>query len=86
MRVCNNHSGIYYRTTIPMTVKNKMWDGKDLKNTHFEHGFLNITFYYWEFRKNAVVSFHQFDLMNASFNCARFDSTIHVDGSDLRCL
>ena len=22
--------------------------------------------------------------MNASFNCARFDSTIHVDGSDLR--
>ena len=33
--LCNNHSGIYYRTAIPMTFKNKIWDGKDLKNTPF---------------------------------------------------
>ena len=35
--------------------------------------------------KYATVSFHQCNLINASFTGARFDGTIHFDGSDLRC-
>ena len=82
----------YYRTTIPMMFKNKIWDGNDLSSTHFEHSitfkqcsFVNVKFESCEFKKNVVVSFHQCDLMNTSFRGAKFNGTINFDGSDLRC-
>ena len=86
------HLGYHYRTTIPMTFENKIWDGKNLINTYFEHNFafkqcsfVNVKFDYSEFRKNTNVCFHQCDLINTSFCNVRFDGTIHFDGSDLRC-
>ena len=85
-------SGPIYPTTIPMTFTNKIWDSEDLRNTHFEHSvtfkqcrFVNVKFDYCKVKKNAVVSFHQCDLMNTSFQNAIFDGGINFDGSDLRC-
>ena len=87
-----NDLGIYYSTTMPIKFKNKIWDGNDFGKTHFEHSvtfkqcsFVNVKFNSCEFKKKVVVSFHQCDLMNTSFCGAKFDGTIHFDGSDLRC-
>ena len=81
-----------YHTTMPITFENKIWDGKDLSYTYFKHvvtfkqcSFVNAKFQYSQFKKHATVSFHQCNLINASFYGAKFDGTIHFDGSDLRC-
>ena len=85
-------SFLLYCTTVPMTFKNKIWDGEDLTHTHFAHSitfrqcsFVNARFSYCKFKKNAVISFYQCDLINTSFNSAEFEGTTHFDESDLRC-
>ena len=88
----NAFADSYNRTTIPMTFKNKIWDGKNLTHTHFAHSvtfiqcsFVNAKFESCTFMKNAVVSFHQCDLINTSFQSAEFQGITHFDESDLRC-
>ena len=88
----NNRLSNVYLTTMPITFENKIWDGIDLSKTHFRHvvtfkqcSFVNVRFNESQFMKHTTVSFHQCNLINANFCNARFDGTMHFDGSDLRC-
>ena len=68
--LCRRDAFSVYKTRIPITFENKMWDGQGFRNTNFENihfgqcSFVNAKFSQCEFRESTIISFDLCDLIN----------------------